>query len=229
MLLGAPVRHLFMRGVAWYKEPKPTSVLEIGSYQGASALTWREAGCDITCVDLWEEYDTGPNGIRFAYAEFLQNTKERGIKHIKGKSEKVLIGFHKKETFDIIYIDGDHRYAGCKADILNSMPLIKDEGIICGDDLNAQYPDICRAEARTLSEEDFIRDADGIKYHPGVTCAVWDVFGEVSMWGGFWAMQKHGTKWKKISLKGMPVEFPSHFTPEQIEEAKDHLKDIEIL
>jgi hypothetical protein len=85
-----------------------------------------------------------------------------------------------------------------------------------------------REEARLCAQQDFIRDEYGDKYHPGVTCAVWDIFGEVSCWGGFWAMRKRGRKWEQISLEGMPIVFPKHFTEEDIADAKQHLADIVI-
>ena len=55
---------------------------------------------------------------------------------------------------------------------------------------------------------DLVKDPKtGRNFHPGVTLAVDEIFGEVSMWGGFWAMQRQGKGWKKFSLKGMPVHY----------------------
>ena len=45
----------------------------------------------------------------------------------------------------------------------------------------------------------FIKDPKTNKnYHPGVTVAISEIFGEVSSWGGFWAMQKINNNWNKI-------------------------------
>ena len=43
-VLSAPVRHLFMIGVVWYLNRKKSnlSVLEIGSWFGASTLSWAQ-------------------------------------------------------------------------------------------------------------------------------------------------------------------------------------------
>lgn len=215
-----------MKAIVW-KLARHCKVLEVGSYHGASALTWHESGCDVLCVDVWDSYDSGPN-MADAYKDFLRNIGGTSIKHMRGNSCHVLHSLD-KEQFDIAYIDGDHRYAGAKSDILNAMPLVKDGGIICGDDLNLQYQEMDGHLARAFPEEDFIRDAEGRKFHPGVTCAVWDVFGVVSMWGGFWAMQKCGRQWREVSLAGMPVEYPKHFTAVDIHEASEHLKDIKII
>ena len=90
MILGAPVRHLFMHGVVWFLDRNPCKVLEIGSYEGASALTWHESGCEVFCVDPWLNYDTAPKGIKTAYKNFLENTKGTSIKHVKISSDLYL-------------------------------------------------------------------------------------------------------------------------------------------
>mgnify|MGYP005994576693 CR=1 FL=1 len=74
---------------------------------------------------------------------------------------------------------------------------------------------------------DYIKDPKTNKnYHPGVTVAISEIFGEVSSWGGFWAMQKINNNWNKISLKDMPIIYPKHFDKENIKKAKDHFNDI---
>lgn len=253
-ILSAPVRHLMMMGTVWHytrgKPNKDLQILEIGSWYGASALSWAQGLAlhnggvgNITCLDGWEPFfdrDLHKDdvyvamesalGSDVAYNIFLHNiaTVPEGInrQHFRGKSERILplLG---KECFDIIFIDADHTYEPVKKDILLSMPLVKDGGIICGDDLNLQMKD-CDAEfARTNKHLDFVRDPkSGRNMHPGVTVAVDEIFGEVSMWGGFWAMQKQGNGWKKYSLKDMPVHYPSHFPAEAVERARAHLADI---
>lgn len=226
MIVGAPVRHVFMRGIVWYLN-KTCHVLEIGSYRGASALTWHEAGCNVLCLDPWVEYEGSPD-MEQAYADFLYNTRDSAIHHIKGSSREMLPQL-RREYFDIVYIDGDHRYDAVRYDIENAMPLIKDGGIICGDDLNIQLCNCDGDFAEKYLRLPFMKDLiTGRGIHPGVTVAVSQIFGEVSMWGGFWAMQRHGNIWKKISLRGMPFEYPKHFPQDKIMEAKKHLADIEI-
>jgi hypothetical protein len=59
-----------------------------------------------------------------------------------------------------------------------------------------------------------------------VTLAVAEIFGKVSMWGGYWAMQKIQGKWQGFSLKDMPIIYPAHFPAEAVERAQSHLADI---
>ena len=105
--------------------------------------------------------------------------------------------------------------------------MVENHGIICGDDLNMQMKDIDKDFAINSKNKDFIRDPKTERnYHPGVTIAINEICGDVSSWGGYWAMQKIDDDWKKISLKNMPVVYPEHFDQENIIKAKDHFNDI---
>lgn len=255
-ILSAPVRHVFMMGIVWYltrqKKNPDLHIAEVGSWYGASALSWAQglklhnnAEGQITCIDGWapffdRELHTDDVyvameqalGTDSAYQIFLHNmsTLPASIKcrHMRGKSEEIL-PLLRDETFDVIFIDADHTYAPVKRDVLESLRLVRDGGVICGDDLNLQLKDVDQANAKAMQDRDFVPDPKtGRNFHPGVTLAIAEIFGEVSMWGGFWAMQKQGKDWKKISLQDMPIHFPEHFPPDAIEKAKDHLADLTV-
>jgi len=254
-ILSAPVRHVMMMGTVWYytragKKPD-MQVMEIGSWYGASALSWaqglalhNDAKGTLNCLDGWQPFfDRSLHkddvyvamesalGSDVAYNLFLHNIatipETIGRQHFRGKSENILplLG---KEAFDIIFVDADHTYEPVKKDILLSMPLVKDGGIICGDDLNLQMSQCDKDFAIANKHIDFIKDPKtGRNMHPGVTVAVHEIFsGDVAMWGGFWAMQKQGSSWKPFSLTDMPVHFPAHFPTEAVERARSHLADI---
>ncbi len=255
-ILSAPVRHVFMMGVVWYltqKKKRPDlSVLEIGSWYGASALSWAQGLKEhndtkgtLTCVDSWvpffdrdlhkdEVYIAMEQalGSDAAYNIFLHNIRTVPdtirCQHLRGASDTVLPVL-RDGAFDVIFIDADHTYEPVKRDITNSLRLVKDGGIICGDDLNLQLHQCDEANAKANGALDFIKDPKtGRNFHPGVTLAVAEIFGKVSMWGGFWAIQKVGDTWQTISLKGMPVIYPAHFPADAIERAKSHLNDLTI-
>jgi hypothetical protein len=70
-----PMRQIFMGGAVWRLAQTPRAgkvhILEVGSWCGASALTWGEAiqlyfagNGKITCIDAWQPYvdlDTNPD------------------------------------------------------------------------------------------------------------------------------------------------------------------------
>ena len=240
-ILSAPVRHMFMIATIWYLSHinKNISIMEIGSWFGASALSWAQGlkeyadgKGNLTCIDAWkpffnlEEHQDNEYVIEmekllesdFAYKVFLHNisTVPNSIvtQHFRGKSENIL-KFLKDESYSVIFIDADHTYDFVKKDILESLRLVENHGIICGDDLNMQMKDIDKDFAINSKNKDFIRDPKTERnYHPGVTIAINEIFGDVSSWGGYWAMQKIDNNWKKISLKNMPVVYPEHFDQE---------------
>jgi predicted O-methyltransferase YrrM len=254
-ILSAPVRHVFMMGTVWHlcrESKRPLNILEVGSWFGASTLTWGEglkryadSKGTITCLDAWTPFlDTTVNDSTWymdmnraldhdiAYQIFQHNTRTlpKGLKaqHLRGKSEDFL-PMLRDETFDICFIDADHAYSAVLRDLKESMRLVKMGGILCGDDLNLQMHECDQNTAREFAEKDLVKDPKtGRNMHPGVTVAVDEILGRVSAWGGFWAMQKTPSGWKPISLKEMPVEYPQHFGEEAMNRAKSHLADIAI-
>lgn len=255
-ILSAPIRHTFMMAMVWYltktKKSNDMQILEIGSWYGASALSWAQGlklhnnnQGTITCVDAWvpffdrklhqdEVYAEMESALNadVAYNIFLHNIgtlpKSLICQHLRGASERIL-PLLRDASFEIVFVDGDHTYKAVKKDILNSLRLVKEGGIICGDDLNLQLHQCDKTTAEANGERDFITDPKtGRNFHPGVTLAIAEIFGKVSAWGGFWAMQKKSETWQPISLKNMPIDFPEHFPETAIIKAKDHLKDITI-
>jgi len=127
------------------------SVLEIGSFLGLSAAWFasRPGVERVTCVDLWRETATEDShnnlcatlrrfGIpRDFYRIFVSNMQEFGVWNriytVRGNSRDVhgRVGDH-----DLVYIDGDHSYAGCLSDLNLYGP--KARKVLCGDDFLAQ-------------------------------------------------------------------------------------------
>jgi predicted O-methyltransferase YrrM len=255
-ILSAPVRHVFMIATVWYltqeKKNDNMQILEIGSWVGASALSFaqglkihNQAKGTITCVDAWKPFFNRETqqgdyvnkmeaalSTETAYQLFSHNVSTLPdsitCQHLRGQSDNVL-PLLRENTFDVIFIDGDHAYTPVARDIKNSLALVKEGGIICGDDLNLQLSEVDKDNTLKHAEDDFIQDPKtGRNHHPGVTAAVAEIFGDVSVWGGFWAMQKKGGKWCKISIKNMPVHFPEHFPASALKRAEDHFNDIEL-
>lgn len=99
------------------------SVLEIGSYIGASACCFgaalKEAKSGICiCIDTWNN-NAMTEGNRDTWQEFQTNTAcyKDYIVPVRGFSTIVVdkVG-SRVESLDLLFIDGDHSYKGVKAD-----------------------------------------------------------------------------------------------------------------
>jgi len=239
-----PLRLIYLMGTIWYLSQKckhnHVQVLEIGSWCGASTLTWGESiekyfnsNGSITCVDAWVPYiDLGvnptediqmiDNALRknevfdvFKHnIQFLTNSIE--IKIHKGWSQDILPSLE-KETYDLVYIDGDHKYDIVVSDIKNAVPLLRNGGIMCGDDLELQLHE-CEPSISNINQnvDRLYNEALDTYYHPGVTQAVGEYFGAISSWAGYWAVEKCDNGWKNISLEHMPANIPSHLNPKSL-------------
>lgn len=223
-------------------------ILEIGSWSGLSTLTFAWAldyfadGGSIHCVDPWIPYvDKTVNRAELfttmdevaasgeIYDVFRHNVscgpRNVEIAHSRGLSQDVLPTMT-DESFDLIYVDGDHVYGAVVSDIKYARRLVADGGIVCGDDLEVQAHD-CHDTINDLDEKlEFVTDADAnITFHPGVTRAVGEAFGSVSCWSGFWAMQKRNTAWDQVSLEGIPFKLPPHLPEGMADRIREDLLD----
>jgi len=238
---GAPVRHAYMRALVKQEcariGDRPYRILEIGSWAGGSAITWAGAiqsfnmgrGC-VVCVDPWERYlgnlvcraevyramhEALKSGDIFNL--FLHNIRFSGfhslVKVMRGQSGDIL-PLLKPETMDLVFVDGAHDYASVAADLKNASSLVCEGGILCGDDLELQLSVINAHHAKDNAAIDYVRDPNtGGWFHPGVTLAVAESFGEVSAWEGFWAVRKTGRSWVKVvaeKLDREDIRVPPH-------------------
>ena len=191
-------------------------VLEVGSYEGASALAWHAAierqcvdGGSVTCVDPWLPYHSPEQiAVSLVYVNMDADLRsgvvfERFKKNIKKTNLCVPITFFRGTLtqmmrippitgrwFDVVYIDGDHRYASVCEDIANAKRLVRVGGLICGDDLEVQLDESAVERARELANVDYQDD-----YHPGVSLAVYEMFGHVWCDNSIWAMKRTLNGW----------------------------------
>lgn len=96
-------------------------------------------------------------------------------------------------SFDLVYIDGDHKYGQLLSDLHHACRLVRpDGGVLCGDDLE-HLPDPERLALAHLHRD---RDYLGAphRFHPGVLLALHEVFGEVGMREGFWWVHRQGDR-----------------------------------
>lgn len=114
--------------------PKGSRILEIGTLAGdyAEVLIREVKPASIDLVDVFQAYDW-PDCNRFNKTNHFDFVKNRfkdvkNITYHKGYSEKIMPTLDKK--FDYIYIDANHDYEHCKADLINALALLEDDGII---------------------------------------------------------------------------------------------------
>jgi predicted O-methyltransferase YrrM len=238
-LQSPPMRHAYMSAVVEYLAREgvkaPIRILEIGSWAGASAITWAKAlksffgTGTVTCVDPWKPYiDTSINeapkfSLMSKAAEsghilekFLSNLEAADVRDLVeyyiGRSQDVLPQLEHRH-FHVVYIDGSHMYDDVVFDIAQAKRLVDDGGVVCGDDLELQFHEVDEARnADDIKEKrDTILDPGRrVDYHPGVTRAVFEAFGRVSAWEGFWCMRYSGGWWHPIDLGSCSLRVPDH-------------------
>jgi predicted O-methyltransferase YrrM len=123
----------------------PVRVLEIGSWEGRSALFFLNyfANSRLVCVDTFGgniEHMRNPHFAALvpeAERRFDANVAAFGarVEKIKGASADVLpqLGVASRR-FDIVYVDGSHRAADVYGDGALAWPMVAREGIVIFDD-----------------------------------------------------------------------------------------------
>ncbi len=153
---------------------RPTVVIEVGSWKGASAIHMAEAAkaaglseFEIVCVDTWlgspEHWLLRERPNLFAelklehghptlFPQFLANVIKSGHADVitplplaSRAACEVLRAFDVKA--DLIYIDAGHEYAEVRNDITGYWRLLRQGGIMIGDDYEADWPGVVRAVA----------------------------------------------------------------------------------
>lgn len=117
------------------QQPSGATIVEIGSYLGAStcflaaAVKKIDGGATLHCVDTWEN-DAMTEGSRDTWGDFQRNTRQYGdliVPH-RGRAEEIGNLFNKR--IDLLFVDGDHSYEGCRRDVLTWLPYLNPGGII---------------------------------------------------------------------------------------------------
>lgn len=126
---------------------KSIIVAEVGSWMGRStcALAANIGSGSVYAVDTWRGSHEHipmlagkPEG--WLFSEFRGNTAGLPILPIPLPSLDAAFLLTKTTIrFDAIFIDANHSYEAVKADILAWMPLLKENGILCGHDFDRTY------------------------------------------------------------------------------------------
>lgn len=189
--------------------------LEIGTWCGDSAVVLgsvaREKGGILYCVDWWR----GNEGTELKdiaskediFSVFWERIRAEGLEDvvipIRGRSEQVAEVL-RDQSFDLVFIDGDHRYEGCQSDIRLYSPLVRAGGILCGHDCEGRLSDF---------EMSFLEVGKGTDYHETVHCgvvlAVGEAFSDYSIDYCIWsvrAVEEGGWEPTSLSFPGLRPE-----------------------
>lgn len=123
-----------------------TQIVEIGSWKGRSTRAladncpgfvyavdhWRgqELTADPTSLDA-EIAERGSDSI---YEEFKANLDGVFLYPMRMSSIEAAAVMKSRLKPDMVFIDGEHAYAGVKADIETWLPLMAKDGLLCGHD-----------------------------------------------------------------------------------------------
>jgi predicted O-methyltransferase YrrM len=138
--------HFFLwAGLLHALREQPVRILEIGSWEGRSALFFLNylARSNIVCVDPFEgnaEHHLDPHFQQLvpkAEAQFDSNLAAFAdrVEKIKGSSTVVLpaLGISGRR-FDLAYVDGSHMAADVYSDAVLTWPMMESGGIVIFDD-----------------------------------------------------------------------------------------------
>lgn len=161
-------------------------VLEVGSWKGRSsyilAAICQERNAKLTCIDSFKglvlkdhvKYNLyhGEGGYykeaeQEDFIHFIkENLKGMPVKFLKGDSRDFYKRFF-NETFDLVFVDGDHDMPIVQLDMENFWPKVKVGGVFCGHDY--EYPNDVAKAVNSLFK--------------------WE---EITLYRTIWAVQKHG-------------------------------------
>jgi len=138
-------------GLALYhlvKYAKPASTMEIGYYSGASTIAicsglrdlGQEPSMQHVALDL-EDWHGGPQNVRAAgFGDF--------VRFVTGDSALTLPRLvNEGLTFDLIFIDGNHRFDFCLIDFFYSDRMLRNGGIVGFHDAGAEWPAVDKVVA----------------------------------------------------------------------------------
>jgi predicted O-methyltransferase YrrM len=166
---------------------RPIVCVELGTWKGGSAIPTarvvRAWGGHVTCVDAWE-MNVGPEWYRtfgggVSLAECARNVVAAGVNaNVRFvQAATVEAARYWSEPIDFLYVDADHSYEGCSADLQAWWPHLKVGGLLAGDDYDdPRQPGVTQAwdELEAQYQQAFERRATP-GTNPACTRLVWGV------------------------------------------------------
>jgi predicted O-methyltransferase YrrM len=142
-------------------------VLEIGSWEGRSAIFWLEylPRCRLVCIDSFDGGTTGPTLPELrSQAALTEGRFDANLAPYAGRFEKVVSRSvpaldrlnARKSEFDLIYVDGGHLRDEVLVDSLLCWPMLRPGGILIWDDY-AWHPELPSRQRPQEAIDTFLR------------------------------------------------------------------------
>ncbi len=135
------------------------TVVEVGTWTGATACRLADEGCSVTCIDWFkgteDPADVIGHGRTFdvMYGHFRKNCGDRLWRSIFPIVAETTGAPWVQGPFDLAFIDADHRYENCLADIVRWMPTIRRGGLLTGHDYCDTFPGVKKAVHQMFGDD----------------------------------------------------------------------------
>lgn len=130
-------------------------LVEVGCYLGRSACYLgnliKQSGKKVTliCVDTWPSTYQHPDGykIEAPYETFYANVRQSFLTDIiiPVRAKSIVAANFIKNNLRCVFIDAEHSYEECRADIKAWLPKVIPGGLLAGHDYNDSFPGVIKA------------------------------------------------------------------------------------
>lgn len=150
---------------------EPRIAVEIGTWLGGTAQVIAEYAERLYCVDHWRgdpRLDLEPfAGASMTpwqrFRTFVESVEDRFLRSVfpcVGDSKLWCTIWD--QPIDFLYVDGDHSYEGCKADLIGWSPHVRPGGIILGHDYETHdgclFPGVAKAVDEVFPTRQLVPD-----------------------------------------------------------------------
>lgn len=110
--------------------PNNPIVVNIGAGNGCSSLAFLLSRPDLRLITVDIQKEPHPKGCLSAEYDTLVNAGIDMSRHQQIYNDSKLVGKKRSIKADMVFIDGDHTYQGCRGDIEAWTPRIKPGGVL---------------------------------------------------------------------------------------------------